>query len=132
METQLDLISEHQSSEQAMLKEFYDKFAPLIDNALAKMEKTSAPLIDELCPLCGSPLALRSSKYGKFLGCSNFPKCKYIQKDEEDVPQLTDKLCPDCGKPMILRNSRRGQFYGCSGFPKCRKIINLDSEKSDS
>ena len=33
-----------------------------------------------ICPKCGNKLTERIGKYGKFIGCSNYPKCKYIKK----------------------------------------------------
>lgn len=35
---------------------------------------------EDLCPKCGSDLVVRSGRYGNFLGCSKYPKCKYTRK----------------------------------------------------
>ncbi|NUP98604.1 MAG: type I DNA topoisomerase [Armatimonadetes bacterium] len=99
------------------------------------------------CEKCGSPLVLRNSRRGPFLGCSSYPKCRNITRLDDDVrakltaagitvpeaseapaAQTTSVACPDCGKPMLLRHSRRGPFLGCSGYPKCRGTRNLDDE----
>lgn len=34
----------------------------------------------EICPYCNGVLVNRTGRYGKFLGCSNFPECKYTRK----------------------------------------------------
>ena len=33
-----------------------------------------------ICPKCRNKLVTKNGKYGKFVGCSNYPKCKYIKK----------------------------------------------------
>ena len=71
------------------------------------------------CPSCDSPLVFKTGKYGKFIGCSAYPKCKHIEPLEK--PMDTTVECPQCKKGSILkRKSRNGKiFYSCSGYPKC-------------
>ncbi len=97
------------------------------------------------CGKCGSPLVLRNSRRGPFLGCSAYPKCRGVTKLTEDLqqqlaakgievpaappasePVTTSLACEQCGQPMVLRQSRRGPFLGCSGYPKCRGTRQLD------
>jgi len=55
------------------------------------------------------------------VACSNFPKCRYIKKEQKEVEQ-TNTLCscPKCDGNIIVRKTRRGkEFYGCSNYPKC-------------
>jgi len=72
-----------------------------------------------VCPKCSSPLVIKTGRYGKFIGCSAYPKCKHIESLEK--PQDTGVACPKCNKGMILkRKSRNGKiFYSCSEYPKC-------------
>lgn len=86
----------------------------------------------ELCPECGSlpagrqgKLVEREGKYGKFISCSNYPKCKYIKKDgSEALKTSTGVKCPKCGKgEMAERRGRYGIFYGCSNYPQCKHAI---------
>ncbi len=75
-------------------------------------------------------MMLRESKFGKFLGCSGYPKCKTVLNEdgsprEERNPE-TEHKCPKCGKPMLQRQSARGPFLGCSGYPKCKTVLNED------
>jgi DNA topoisomerase I len=71
-------------------------------------------ILQEKCPDCGSALVKKQGRYGAFVACSNYPKCKYIQKESSQVP------CPKCGKPLTRRfTKRRKVFYGCTGYPTC-------------
>ncbi|MEM7809084.1 MAG: DNA topoisomerase, partial [Planctomycetota bacterium] len=80
------------------------------------------------CPLDGAPMIKRKGRFGSFLGCSNYPECKFIvalDKNDEPLPPKiepieTTILCEKDGAPMLLRDSKRGPFLGCSNFPKCR------------
>lgn len=71
------------------------------------------------CPSCQSTLLIRAGRYGKFIGCSNYPDCRFIEPLEK--PQSTEVTCPKCEKGDILkRKSKRGKiFYSCQNYPKC-------------
>ena len=123
METELDEIADAKQDNVKVLRDFYDKFAPLLDKAFKEMEKTQPQETGENCPNCGSPLVVRKSKYGQFIACSNYPECKYIKQEEkEEVPVKEICKCPSCDEGMIIeRLTRRGKvFYGCNRFPKCK------------
>jgi DNA topoisomerase I len=80
------------------------------------------------CEKCGSPMALRRSRYGAFYGCSNYPECKNIRKtakEQRAEPKPTGVGCPECGKGQIQeKRSRRGKvFYSCDRFPDCRYAL---------
>ncbi len=123
METELDEIADEKQDNVKVLRDFYDKFAPLLDKAFKEMEKTQPQETGENCPNCGSPLVVRKSKYGQFIACSNYPECKYIKQEEkEEVPVKEICKCPSCDEGMIIeRLTRRGKvFYGCNRFPKCK------------
>src|SRR3989344_2947263 len=82
--------------------------------------KADAELVaGRVCPDCQSPLIIRHGRYGKFIGCSGYPKCKYIGQLEK--PEDTAVACPKCKEGHILkRRSRRGKiFYSCSRYPEC-------------
>ena len=119
MEEDLDKIAEGKEDYIKMLHEFYDGFAPLVDNAFKNMEKKPPEETGEKCPECGSPLVHIQGKFGKFIACSNFPTCKYIQKKEKEI-QVVCK-CPNCDGNIIVRKTKSNkEFYGCSNFPKCK------------
>jgi len=81
----------------------------------------SAPageVTDQVCPKCGKPLIKRSGKYGEFLGCSGYPKCKTIV----NIPKPSGVKCPKpgCDGDVVEKRSKRGMpFYGCSKYPEC-------------
>lgn len=115
MEEKLDEVEEGQLEWKSVLSDFYPSFKKSIDQA-AKTIKKEVNLSDKKCPKCGSPLAIKWSRKGKFLSCSTFPKCRYAES-------ITTKVkCPDCKEgELIQRRNKRGQiFYGCTGFPNCR------------
>jgi DNA topoisomerase-1 len=92
-----------------------------------KSQKIAIP-IDEACPTCGDQLVKRKGRYGEFISCNTYPKCKYtrnIAKDGKETPTITDIKCEKCGKDMIVKNSRRGEFLACSGYPECDFISNF-------
>ncbi|SFN29406.1 DNA topoisomerase-1 [Formivibrio citricus] len=72
------------------------------------------------CPECDSPLHIKKGRYGKFIGCSAYPKCKHIEPLEK--PRDTGVECPECHKgSLIERKSRYGKlFYSCNTYPKCK------------
>ena len=84
-------------------------------------EKLEKELVtDHKCPECESELLIKQGRYGKFIGCSNYPKCKHIESLEK--PKDMGAQCPKCKKNnFVEKKSRKGKlFYACSGFPKCK------------
>ena len=133
MEQKLDEIAEGKQEEVATLRNFYDTFTPLLDKAYQNMEKIAPEKTGETCPECGGDLVYRNGRFGKFISCSNFPKCKYtaqMEKSEKEKPEPTGKMCPECGNELLKRKSRFGSFFlGCSAFPKCTYMENLEGER---
>ena len=132
METKLDEIAKGNETELNELNNFYNDFNPLYLNASEKMEKVGPKLLDELCPECGSPLCVRVSRYKKeFVGCSNYPTCKYIKKNETKEEAVdTNIICPICLKGHIVKRvasrgkNKGNEFYACSNFPKCKTTFS--------
>ncbi len=132
MESKLDQIAKGEETKLNELNEFYDSFQPVFEKANQSMEKIGPKLLDELCPVCGKPLCVRKSRYNtEFVGCSNYPKCKYIKPTEKEVPdEDTNIVCPKCGtghivKKQALRGANKGKFfYACSNYPKCKNIYS--------
>lgn len=131
METMLDKISKGEYDYKQELRDFYNEFLPIYENAWKNMEKAQPVLTDELCPLCGSPLAVRKSKYGEFLACSNYPNCKYIKAEENPNDNVdTGIICPKCGEGHIMQKvARTGRnkgnlFFACSNYLKCKNIYS--------
>ena len=119
MENDLDGIADGDKESIKVLKDFYNIFEPLVQEAFHNMEKKQAEETGEKCPECGNPLVIRKGRYGEFTACSNYPECKYIKKEEKEIKVLAK--CPKCGGNIVERKTKRGKvFYGCSNFPKCK------------
>ena len=82
---------------------------------------------DQTCPLCGLPMVLRQGRYGAFLACSGYPKCRSTRSLNSHEPETSTGLsCPqtECSGKIVEKKSRRGKiFYGCSDYPKCTYAI---------
>ncbi len=129
MEETLDLIAEHKADWQKVLADFYAPFMEKIEKGKKEIKslKTATPT-GEKCPQCGHELVLRKGRYGEFIACSNFPKCKYTKDPnakEEEKAETTDEVCDKCGSPMVVKNGRRGKFLACSAYPKCKNTKPL-------
>lgn len=126
MEEELDKISQGQLNHVEELRDFYDRFQPLVDKAYETMEKEPLKMVGETCPECGGNLVYRHGRYGEFIACDNFPTCKYnrpLPGKEKKPAVKTGEMCPECGHELVERISRyKTKFVGCSNFPKCRYI----------
>ncbi len=120
MEHELDEIAEGKEIWYKVLDEFYKEFEPAVEEALEKLPKKQAEETGEMCPECSHPLVIRKGRYGEFVACSNFPKCKYIKQEPKEESIICD--CPNCDDGKIVeKRSRKGKiFYGCNNYPKCK------------
>jgi len=119
MEEDLDEIAEGQKQSVPVLSHFYNEFSELVEKADEGMEKIQPEETGENCPNCGSPLVIRNGRYGKFVACSNFPECKYIENKEDESKIITD--CPNCDGKITEKRTKKGKiFYGCNNYPKCK------------
>jgi len=140
MESKLDEIEEGGKVWQQVVDEFYDGFEDKISIALGdSFSLKSQPVVsDVVCEKCGAKMLIKSSRYGKFLACPNYPKCKNtitLDKDEKPVvaqAQTSDVKCELCGKTMIIKQGKFGPFLACPGYPKCKNIKNIDSNEDYS
>ncbi|EPU6443569.1 type I DNA topoisomerase [Campylobacter upsaliensis] len=134
LENTLDEIAENKADWQETLREFYYPFMRKIEEGKStiKSQKTFTKL-DEKCPECGGELAVRKGRYGEFIACLAFPKCRYsrnlkednAEKKETKKPNGIGVKCPKCKDGEVVeRFSRRGKFYGCNHYPKCDFVSN--------
>lgn len=128
LEEDLDKIASGEYDYQDALWDFYEPFLQNIN--IAKEKKSEKKLVStgETCPLCSGELVIRKGKFGEFVGCGNYPKCKYIKQDKEQKPQSVGESCPECGSELISRRGRYGEFVGCSAYPKCKFIKKADKK----
>ncbi len=119
MEGELDEVASGEKQWRKVIGEFYSEFQPALDQAVKELPKTKPALekVGRACPECGMDLVYRNGRYGRFISCSGFPKCRYTE-------QIIVKLgvpCPECGKDLVERRSKTGRvFYGCTGYPECQ------------
>ncbi len=135
MEEQLDTIADGKADWVTVLRDFYQPFHLALEAAPDRMYKARKAMeeeSDEKCDKCGSNMILKWGRYGRFLGCSNYPECsniKSLQGEGGQVaePEATDQVCDKCGSSMVIKVSRAGgRFLACTGYPKCKnaKPIN--------
>ena len=127
MEEELDEIAERKKDWQQVLWEFYEPFIKKVEEGKKNIKSLKVAIpTGEACPECGNELVKRKGRFGEFIACSNFPKCKYtknISKNTKKTPvSLEGVKCPECGGDIVERVSRRGKFYGCSNYPNCKFV----------
>jgi DNA topoisomerase I len=137
LEEELDEIAEGQLGWTDVLHGFNGPFERALEKAEDSFERYEE-VLDEVCPLCPQEgrepgkLQIKLGRFGKFIGCSNYPECRYIRNmdgTERAEPELLDETCPECGKQLQRRVGRYGPFVGCSGYPECR-YVKKDPPKS--
>lgn len=122
METKLDEVAEDETKWQDVIDAFWKSFKELLTNANfnAYVSPKKEPIKTDIkCDKCGHDMVIREGKFGKFLGCSNFPACHNIMTYQDET--LPKGVCPECGKEVVQRRSKKGKiFYSCSGYPDCK------------
>ena len=119
MEEKLDNVQEGNQSRINTLSSFYNVFMDEYNHAALNMYKDEEELTGDLCPKCGHPLVYKDGVNGRFVACSNYPTCTYVQKEAKELVYI-DETCPLCGKPLVQREDKKGRkFIACSGFPEC-------------
>jgi DNA topoisomerase I len=140
MEESLDAIAEGKKKWVPVVAEFYGPFHKAImekSESIKKEDIVNLETTKEKCEKCGSDMIVKLGRFGKFLSCSNYPKCKnakpmigaqVVEKTEEQKElerKLAGKKCDKCGSPMEVKHGRFGDFLGCSGYPKCKNIQSI-------
>ncbi|WP_187930115.1 type I DNA topoisomerase [Helicobacter pylori] len=126
LEEELDNIAQNKADYQQVLKDFYYPFMDKIEagkkNIISQKvhEKTG-----QSCPKCGGELVKKNSRYGEFIACNNYPKCKYIKQTENANDEATQELCEKCGGEMVQKFSRNGAFLACNNYPECKNTKSL-------
>ncbi|TPI05059.1 type I DNA topoisomerase [Helicobacter pylori] len=126
LEEELDNIAQNKADYQQVLKDFYYPFMDKIEagkkNIISQKvhEKTG-----ESCPKCGGELVKKNSRYGEFIACNNYPKCKYVKQTENANDGDKQELCEKCGGEMVQKFSRNGAFLACNNYPECKNTKSL-------
>ncbi len=126
LEEELDDIAQNKADYQQVLKDFYYPFMDKIEagkkNIISQKvhEKTG-----QSCPKCGGELVKKNSRYGEFIACNNYPKCKYVKQAENANDGAKQELCEKCGGEMVQKFSRNGAFLACNNYPECKNTKSL-------
>ena len=122
MEDRLDEVSKGNRDWRPMLDDFYHPFAARLTNARDNMPRQDVDeKVGRICPTCEEgDLVVKHSRFGKFIGCANYPECKHTERYLERL----GFRCPECGSDrdgeVVERRTRKGRvFYGCSRYPDC-------------
>lgn len=119
LEEQLDDIAAGEREWVPVVRDFYEPFHRRIEEAERTIERVSLAdePTDEVCELCGRPMVIKESRFGRFLSCSGFPECK----NKRSLHEKIGVTCPQCGQgEVVVRRSKKGRlFYGCSRYPAC-------------
>jgi DNA topoisomerase-1 len=126
MESELDKVEEGDLAWQQVLGDFWAPFAGQL--AAVDMPRIINDVHDlhnlhlEKCPTCGSPLEVRSGRFGPYIACAKYPaECKFSKPIGRDkIPDKpSDEICKECGAPMVIKTGRFGEFLACTRYPKC-------------
>lgn len=134
VENELDNIANGKSKYIPVIDAQYKPLVIEIEKAETDVKKEDIVILstsEEKCPVCGSEMFVRLGRYGKFLSCSKFPKCKGMKdlSDKTDsidfVKYMKPEKCPKCGNKLLLKNSKFGKFWACEKYPECKGTIPL-------
>ncbi len=143
MEDEFDEIAEGKLEWHKVIDDFYKPFAQNLTVKNKELEKSEIMPVEETgekCPECGEPLVIRHGRFGKFVACSGYPKCKYSKPletkaenktlevvgsdgDLESVKEAEEQKCEKCGGKMIMKEGRFGKFLACENYPKCKNTL---------
>ena len=131
MEDNLASVERGENDWTKVISDFYAGFSEerkAADREVERIEK-EVVLSDEVCEICGKPMAIKEGRFGKFLACTGYPECK----NTKPIVKSTGVKCPKCGKDIIEKKGRKSGklFYGCSGYPEC-DIVFWDKPTGDT
>ncbi len=119
MEDKLDSIELGDADWKSIIADFYKGFSEELKRADEEVERIEKEVVlsDEVCELCGRPMAIKEGRFGNFLACTGYPECK----NTKPIIRSTGVMCPKCGKEIVEKRGRKSGkvFYGCSGYPEC-------------
>lgn len=127
MEKELDTIADGDKDYATVVRHFYEPLEKLLGEANSNiLEGTGVN-----CDICGAPMVVRVSRFGRFLGCSRYPDCKntkpLYEVQQKEEPEIAEGVyCDICGKPMVIRESKFGKFYGCIDYPNCKGLKQIE------
>jgi len=134
LEDELDEISRGEKEWIPLLNDFWKPFKHQCDDILESVTRkdVTQEALNENCPECSKPLAVRLGKHNRFIGCTGYPDCKYTRSMDEDKSTaaanaeiVEGRVCPKCNGQLQIKIGRYGKFIGCSSYPDCKFIESL-------
>jgi DNA topoisomerase-1 len=132
MEEELDKIAAGEENYTKVLDDFYLPFNHDLNSLNKKTKEIKESLqeiTDIICDKCGSKMMIKWGRNGRFLSCTNYPKCKNskpLPGEQEEHKELAEgKFCSVCGAPMVVKSSKYGKFLGCSRYPECTNTMPI-------
>ena len=128
MEAELDRIEEGELKRLGVLNDFWGPFEKRLksispEEMVGEVHDISK-LAEEKCPKCGSPVELKTGRFGPYVMCTRAadPECPYKRslRQERAPDRPTDEVCKECGAPMVIKTGRFGEFLACTRYPKCK------------
>lgn len=134
LEDTLDAIARGEDEWVPVLEAFWRPFIKQIDEIDEHVQRkdVTTEALDETCPKCGKPLAIRLGKRGRFIGCTGYPECDYTQdlsaqSGTKAEPEIVEgRACPECSNALQIKTGRFGKFIGCTNYPQCKFIEPLE------
>jgi len=134
LEDTLDAIARGEKEWVPVLDEFWKPFIQKIHDIDEQVQRkdVTTELLDQACPKCEKPLAIRLGKRGRFIGCTAYPECDFTQdlasqSNEKVEPEVVEgRVCPECSGALHIKVGRYGRFIGCSSYPNCKFIEPLE------
>ena len=123
METKLDDIEGGDVDWREVIGEFYPEFEKNLRAASTYGDERTG----EICEKCGHVMIRRTSKFGKYLACSNYPECQNIISQTEQ--EISAVKCPKCGENMVVKSGKFGKFLACPSYPDCKTTLQIPSDE---
>ena len=122
METKLDDIEDGGIDWRDVIGGFYPGFERKLRDASSYGDEKSG----EVCSKCGCEMIRRTSKFGKYLACSNYPECQNIVSETEQ--EISAVKCPKCGENMVVKSGKFGKFLACPSYPDCKTTLPMETD----
>lgn len=134
LEDTLDAVARGEREWIPVLDEFWQPFIQQINDTDEQVQRkdVTTEVLEDKCPKCEKPLAIRLGKRGRFIGCTGYPDCDYTQDlnnpdGEKSEPEIVEgRSCPECNGPLHIKTGRYGRFIGCGNYPDCKFIESLE------
>lgn len=126
MERELDEISRGERGWVPVIRDFYEPFQEAVNKAFGPIPEEVVGL---LCDICGEPMEVKFGRNGRFLSCTDYPKCRNTKPIPGDDAEETDIFCEKCERPMVIKVGRYGRFLSCTGYPECKNARPLPGEE---